>query len=97
MFTIDGKKYADEIGESEDFLEPIPQCALASGGERVTDFQIMQPVAPGVFEANFEMDANRIIHAALVRYGNFRPCEFRFDSPRYLIKSDSLTIDSTTS
>lgn len=90
--TIDREKYAKEIGEPEELLEPIPQCALQTGGARVTDFKLMQPTAPKMFEASFEMELHSVIDGCLVRYGEFPPCAFAFAAARHLRKHDNLIV-----
>lgn len=93
MFTIDLKKYAEDVGATHDFLDPAPQCALHTGGVRATFYQTMEHTAEANrFETIFEIEKTVSIDGCLVRYGEFPPCRFDFDDSHHLIKRDNMVI-----
>ncbi len=93
--TIDRKAYAEELGEPEELLEPIPQCALARFLTRMTDFQLMLPTAtPKVYAANFQISEDMAVDGVLIRFGYFPPFHLPWTHGRTLFtrKTDNVCV-----
>lgn len=91
--VLDRAAYAEEIGEPEELLDPIPQCAPARNGVTLFPFKLMLPRLDGVYEATFDCVHDVCVSQGAIRYGDQRPVYLNFSGGYIsMLEGDTFTI-----
>jgi len=93
MIVLDRRAYAEEIGEPEELLDPIPQCTPARDGVSWMPFQLMTPTGvPGEWETTFAISGYLTVNGGMFRYGDQRPVFRHCGCVLMTAAGDNLTI-----